>query len=112
MEYGMMDSTARSPLSLKEGARSMPLSRDLISEQLMKCWSPTLGKSFGEKSSRNRTGPTKHHSKRGKWHEREDGGENLVFRNQRQRVKPTIAMRRGEQQQFPTGPNIRRIYDL
>ncbi|KAK4827906.1 hypothetical protein QYF61_022329 [Mycteria americana] len=77
----MVDNAARSPLSPKEGTWSMPLSRDLISEQIR---SPTLGKSSGEKSSRNRTWPTRHHSKSDKRHRREDpctpvpsGGRNL-----------------------------------
>ena len=94
MDQSMMDNAARSPLSPKEGTWSMPLSRDLISEQIRKCWSPTLGKSSREKSSRNRTWPTRHHSKSGKRHEREDVGENLSFRNQRQRVKPALPTRR------------------
>lgn len=108
----MMDNAARCRLSLKEGTWSMPLSRDLVSEQIRKFWSPTVGNSSGEKSSRNRTWPTRHCSESGKRHEREDVGEQLSFRNQRQRVKPTLPMRRGEQQQCPTGPRIRGIYYL
>ena len=50
MDQSMMDNAARSPLSPKEGTWSMPLSRDLISEQIRKCWSPTLGKSSREKT--------------------------------------------------------------
>lgn len=104
-----MDNAVRCRLSPKEGTWSMPLSKDLISEKITKFWSPTEGNSSGEKSSRNRTWPTRHRSESGKRHEREAVGEQLSFRNQRQIVKPTLPMRRGEQQQCPTGPDIRGI---
>lgn len=41
MDQSMMDNAARCRLSPKEGTWSMPLSRDLTSEQIMKFWSPT-----------------------------------------------------------------------
>ncbi|PKU36129.1 1-phosphatidylinositol -bisphosphate phosphodiesterase delta-1 [Limosa lapponica baueri] len=42
--------------SLKQG-RDMPLWRDLISEQIGKLWSPTLGKSSGERAAETGHGP-------------------------------------------------------
>lgn len=60
MEMGWAEhdnNAARSPLSPKEGTWSLLLSSELISEQIRNCWSPTGGKSSGEKSSRNRTCP-------------------------------------------------------
>lgn len=97
-----MGNVVRSPRSPQEGTLSMLLSRDIISE-IRKRGSPSVGENFGGKSSRNRTWPTRHHSTRGKRCEREDVGENLPCRNQR--VKPTVPMRRVEQQQFPMGPS-------
>lgn len=55
MDQSVMDNAARCVHSPQEGTWSMPLSRDLISEQIGKFWSPTLGKSSCKKSSRKRT---------------------------------------------------------
>lgn len=55
MDQSTMDNAARSPLSPEEGTWSLLLSWDLISEQIRKCWSLTISKISGVKSSTNRT---------------------------------------------------------
>lgn len=95
---------------------SPPTGRDMVRaitegpslEQSRERGSPTAGESSGGKSRRNGTRPTRHHSTRGKWCEREDVGENLPCGNQRQRAKPAVPARRGAA--VSHGP-IRRICD-
>lgn len=52
MDQSTMPNDATSPLSPEEGTWSMPLLRDLVSEQTKKWFSLMLGKRFSEKSSR------------------------------------------------------------